>query len=54
MRIRYSRSQPGDDFLRCLLARELAEVFLDVLNFERARIKRILFDQVLQRLAPIA
>ena len=41
-------AQPRHDFLRGLLARELAEVLFDVLDFERAGIERVLFDQVLQ------
>jgi hypothetical protein len=40
-----------DDLLRGLLAREFAEELLDVLNFERARVERVLFDQVLKTLS---
>ena len=39
-------AQTGDDFRRGLLARELAEVFLDVLDFERAGFERVLLDQI--------
>ena len=41
-------AQARDDLLRGLLARELAEVFLDVLDLERAGVERVLLDQVLQ------
>ena len=50
MRIRYSRSRRRfDDLVRGLLARELAEVLLDVLDFERTGVERVLLDQVFQR-----
>ena len=41
-------AQAIDDFLRGLLARELAEVLLDVLDLERAGFERVLLDQVFQ------
>jgi hypothetical protein len=44
-------AQPRRDFRCGLLARELAEVFLDVLDFERTRVERVLLDQVFQRVS---
>ncbi len=41
-------AQAVHDLLRGLLAREFAEVLLDVLNFQRARVERVLLDQILQ------
>src|SRR3954447_16354963 len=41
--------EPAHDLARGLLARELAEVFLDVLDFERTRVEGVLLDQVFQR-----
>ena len=35
--------------VRGFLARELAEVFLDVLDFECAGFERVLFDQILHQ-----
>jgi hypothetical protein len=41
-------AQAVHDLLRGLLAREFAEVLLDVLNLQRARVERVLLDQILQ------
>src|SRR4029453_12798913 len=42
----FAVAQTGRDFRRGFLAGELAEVFLDVLDFERARFERVLLDQI--------
>ena len=52
IRIRNSRSaRRSHDLARGLLARELAEVFLDVLDFERAALEGVLLDQVFQSIS---
>src|SRR6476620_4209323 len=43
--------EPAHDLARGLLARELAEIFFDVLDFERTRVERVLLDQVFQRVS---
>jgi hypothetical protein len=40
-------AQPRHDLVCGLLARELAEELLDVLNLERARLEGVVLDQVL-------
>ncbi len=39
-------AQTGRDFCRRFLAGELAEIFLDVLDFECAGLERVLLDQI--------
>ena len=43
--------EPIEDFGRRLLAGELAEELLDVLDFKRAGVQRVLLDQVFQRVS---
>src|SRR3954452_22730221 len=43
--------EPAHDLARGLLARELAEIFFDVLDFERTRVERVLLDQIFQRVS---